>query len=51
MTNALKKQHVGHFCHLGEHRRDKKLLDIGGPCNYGTPGKGITKIGQHLALT
>jgi hypothetical protein len=51
MANALKKQQVGHFCHPGEHGRVKTLLDIGQPCNYGTPREGITKIGQRLALT
>jgi hypothetical protein len=49
--NALKKQHVGHFCPPGEHGRVKRLLDIGGPCNYGAPRKGITIIGQRSALT
>ena len=49
MANALKKRHVGHFCHPGEHGRVKKLLDIGWLCNYGTPREEISRIGQRLA--
>jgi hypothetical protein len=51
IAKALKKQHVGHFCHPNEHGRDKTLLDIGRPCNYETPREGISRISQRLALT
>jgi len=49
MANALKKLHVGHFCHPGEHGRVETLLDIGRPCNYDTPREEISKIGQCFA--
>ena len=49
IAKALKKLHVGHFCHPGEHKRVKTLLDIGRLCNYGTPREGISRIGQRLA--
>jgi len=39
MANALKKRHVGHFCPPGEHGRVETLLDIGRPCDFGTPRK------------
>ena len=50
IANALKKRHIGHFCPLGEHGRVKTLLDIGRPYNYGTPRKGITKIGPVVLV-
>jgi len=44
LAKALKKQHVGHFCHPSEHGRVKTLLDIGRPCNYGIPREGISSV-------